>query len=157
PAFAEGDPPPFGARIPLRRGVVHARVDAPGLGAVDVLVAHFKSNRPVPLRDARGELVPPATERAFAEGHLRSLVWRAAEALFVRGLVDELLAADPAGHVAVAGDLNDRPGSHVVRIVCGGGDRALLPCADAVPEAARFSILRRGAREQIDHALVTAG
>ncbi|HEY6459107.1 MAG TPA: endonuclease/exonuclease/phosphatase family protein, partial [Polyangiaceae bacterium] len=44
PVFRVGDPPPFGARIPLRRGVVHARVDAPGLGLLDVLVAHFKSS-----------------------------------------------------------------------------------------------------------------
>ena len=52
----------------------------------------------------------PVTSRAFAEGRLRSLVWRAAEALFVRGLVDDLLAADREGHIVVAGDLNDHPG-----------------------------------------------
>jgi endonuclease/exonuclease/phosphatase family metal-dependent hydrolase len=155
PAFAEGDPPPFGARIPLRRGIVRVRIDARGVGPVDLLVGHFKSNRPVPFKDARGELIAPTTARSYAEGHMRSLVWRAAEALFVRGLVDDLLAADPARHVVVAGDINDHPASHVVRIVCGGGPDALLPCADAVPEPARFSILRRGERQQIDHVFAT--
>lgn len=157
PAFVAGDPPPFGARIPLRRGVPYARVDAGALGPVDVLVAHFKSNRGMPLRDAQGGEIPPVTPRDFAEAHLRSLVWRSAEALFVRGRVDDRLAVDAARHVIVAGDLNDQPGSHVVRVVTGGGPSALLPCADAVPAARRFSIFLRGAPQQIDHLLVTPG
>jgi endonuclease/exonuclease/phosphatase family metal-dependent hydrolase len=173
PAFVAGDPPPFGTRIPLRRGIVRARVDAGPLGAVDVLVAHFKSNRPLALREAAGDMreMPLVTARDYAEAHLRSLVWRSAEALFVRGLVDGLLADDAPGadraarsadapsgdrrHVIVAGDLNDHPTSAVVRVVTGGGPLALRPCADVVPEAARFSILRYGEPQQIDHVLVT--
>jgi endonuclease/exonuclease/phosphatase family metal-dependent hydrolase len=155
PPFFAGDPPPFGGRLPLRRGIPYARVDAGPLGPLDVLVGHFKSNRALPLRGPGGEEIPPITSREHAEAHLRSLVWRAAEALFVRGLVDDLLAADPARNVVVAGDLNDHPQSHVVRIVSGGGPLALLPCADAIPLAARFSILRHGRPQQIDHILVT--
>jgi predicted extracellular nuclease len=154
PVFVAGDPPPFGARIPLRRGIVRARIDAGSLGTVDVLVAHFKSNRPLPLRDGRGE-IPPVTARDHAEAHLRSNVWRSAEALFVRGIVDDLLAANPDRHVAVAGDLNDRPTSSVVRVVSGGGPFELRTCADAVPEKTRFSILHHGHPQQIDHILVT--
>jgi endonuclease/exonuclease/phosphatase family metal-dependent hydrolase len=157
PGFVAGDPSPFGARIPLRRGIVHARVNGGALGAIDVLVAHFKSNRPVPLRDEAGEAMIPTTSRAFAEGHLRSMVWRAAEALFVRGLVDELHATDADRNVVVAGDLNDHAASLVVRIVTGGGPNALAACAELVPEARRFSILRHGAKQQIDHVLVTQG
>ncbi len=154
PVFVTGDPAPFGARIPLRRGIVGARIDAGALGAVDVFAAHLKSNRPLPVRDAHGE-VPPVTPRELGEAHLRTLVWRAAEALFVRGLVDELLTADPARHVLVAGDLNDRPDSTVLRVLSGSGPLALLGCADAVPEAVRFSIIHRGERTQIDHILAT--
>ncbi len=159
PSFFLGDPPPFGARIPLRRGVVHVRVEGGPVGAVDVLCVHFKSNRALPLRDARGEPIAPQTAREHAEGTLRSLVWRAAEALFVRGVVDSLIGPDDAPrddrHVVVAGDLNDHPSSVVVRVVSGGGPRALAPCAEAVPEAERYSILRNGARQQIDHVLAT--
>jgi endonuclease/exonuclease/phosphatase family metal-dependent hydrolase len=155
PAFFEGDPPPFGARVPLRRGIPYARVSGGDLGPVDLLVAHFKSNRALPLRDARGREIPPVTSRQFAEAHLRSLVWRSAEALFVRGLVDDLLAVDRTRLLAVAGDLNDHPGSHVVRIVSGGGDLGLTSCADVIAPAARFSALRRGAPQQIDHILAT--
>lgn len=155
PVFFEGDPAPFGSRIPLRRGVVHARLDAGAIGTLDVLVAHFKSNRAVPLKDARGEAIPPVTSAGFAEGNLRSLVWRAAEALFVRRLVDDLLLRDASANIAVTGDLNDHPGSIVLRTVMGGGVNALAPCAEVVPAERRFSILRHGAPQQIDHILVT--
>lgn len=152
PIFVAGDPQPFGARIPLRRGIVATRIDAGPLGPIDLLVAHFKSGRALPLRDLTGE-VPPVTPRDFAEAHLRTLVWRGAEALFVRGLVDDLVAESSSGHVLVAGDLNDHPGSTVLRVVSGGGPLALRDCAEIVPEGERFSIIHRGVREQIDHVL----
>jgi endonuclease/exonuclease/phosphatase family metal-dependent hydrolase len=154
PIFVAGDPSPFGARIPLRRGILGVRVDGGALGPVEIIVAHFKSGRALPLRDSSGE-VPPVTPRDYAEAQLRTLVWRGAEALFVRGLVDDILSDAPDRHVVVAGDLNDRPGSTVLRVVSGGGPLALVPCADAVPEAARYSILHNGERQQIDHILAT--
>ena len=157
PAFVVGDPPPFGTRIPLRRAVVRARVEAGALGKVDVIVVHFKSNRPMALQDEAGTPLPPTTSRAYAEGHLRSLICRTAEALFVRGMVDDLVLDDPARHVVVAGDLNDHAASLVVRTVSGGGPMALVRCADTVPQASRFSILRYGAPQQIDHVLASPG
>jgi endonuclease/exonuclease/phosphatase family metal-dependent hydrolase len=153
PVYRAGDPPPFGRRIPLRRGVVHARVEASGLGPVDVLVAHFKSARPVPLRDASGREVLPASPREVAEGTLRSLVWRAAEALHVRGVVDALLASRPGSLVVAMGDFNDVPGSVVVRTVQGDGDGALLDCTARIPPEHRFSTIHAGALVQIDHLL----
>jgi endonuclease/exonuclease/phosphatase family metal-dependent hydrolase len=155
PVYRTGDPPPFGRRIPLRRGVVHARVEAQGVGPVDVLVAHFKSPLPVRLRDASGSEVEPRSSRESAEGTLRSFVWRAAEALHVRGIVDDLLAALPGAFVAVVGDLNDVPGSGVVRALQGEGDGALLECAARMPPERRFSAIHAGARIQIDHVLAS--
>ena len=155
PRFHANDPPPFGTRIPLRRGIVQARVDGGAIGPIDIFVAHFKSNRAVPFRDEAGEIVPPITSRAFAEGHLRSMIWRSAEALFVRECVDALQAIDPDRHVVVTGDLNDHATSIVLRTVCGGGPSALQPCSDLVPEGQRFSILRYGAKQQIDHLLAS--
>ena len=157
PVFWAGDPQPFGTRISLRRGIVHARVEVPGLGAVDVFVAHFKSPLPLALRDASGAEVEPSSPREHAEGVLRSLVWRAAESLYVRGLVDEVLAREPAAHVAVVGDLNDVPGSPTVQTLCSDGAGELFDCAAAVVPDARFSALHRGRPAQIDHALATAG
>jgi endonuclease/exonuclease/phosphatase family metal-dependent hydrolase len=157
PVFRAGDPEPFGDRIPLRRGVVHARVESPGIGPVDVMVVHFKSALPRPLRDADGVDVPAETPKARAEGRVRSLVSRAAEALYVRGLVDDVLAADPSAEVAVVGDLNDSPDSPVIRAMRGEGPGELFDCAAGIDAAARFSSIHAGVPGQIDHVLVTAG
>lgn len=158
PVFRDGDPPPFGPRIPLRRGVVHVRVQAEGLGTVDVLVAHFKSARPVPARDAAGLERRPTTQRERAEGDLRSQVWRASEALFVRGCVDDVLATEPGAPIAVVGDFNDVVDSWAVGALRGdhGSAGALLDASAVIPREARFSTLHGGRRIQIDHVLVTA-
>ena len=156
PVFQAGDPPPFGDRVPMRRGIVHASVDAGALGRIDVLVAHLKSRRRLFLRAAPGTALPAPlapTARELAEAELRSLVWRCSEALFVRGLVDDLVVKDPGAQVAVVGDLNDSPGSLVLRIVTGVPE--LGSGADLVPEERRFSILHRGRRDLFDHVLLT--
>jgi endonuclease/exonuclease/phosphatase family metal-dependent hydrolase len=158
PVFQEGDPPPFGGRIPMRRGVVNPTIDGGALGLIDVFVVHFKSNRRVPMRDANGTLGPRSENvpsRVLAEGELRSLVWRASEALFVRGLVDEVLAQSAEAKVAVLGDLNDRPGSLVVRTVMGWGPGGLRSAAEAIEEPRRFSIIHRGKPDLFDYVLLT--
>jgi endonuclease/exonuclease/phosphatase family metal-dependent hydrolase len=156
PVFCTGDPEPFGTRIPLRRGIVHALVEVPDLGEVHVFVAHFKSPLPLALRDASGAEIEPSGPREHAEGALRSLVWRAAESLYVRALVDEVLASEPAAHVAVLGDLNDDPASPTVRALRSEGAGELLDCAAVMDPDTRFSVLHRGRPTQIDHVLATA-
>jgi endonuclease/exonuclease/phosphatase family metal-dependent hydrolase len=156
PVFRQGDPAPFGTRIPLRRGIVQARVEAPGLGPVDILVAHFKSSRPVPARDAAGRELPATTAHMRAEGALRSQVWRAAEALYVRDCVDEALSrAGPEARLAVVGDLNDLPDSSVLRAVRSEGEGELHDCSALVEPSARFSSLHEGRACQIDHVLAS--
>jgi endonuclease/exonuclease/phosphatase family metal-dependent hydrolase len=155
PRFRQDDPPPFGARIPLRRGVVHACVEASGLGPVHVLVGHFKSSRPVPARDAAGNALPPLAPRDRSEGYLRSLVWRASEALYVRGVVDDVLAREPGAHVAAVGDFNDVATSPVLRALRGDGPGALLDCTSGVDPSVRFSHYHDARPVQIDHVLAT--
>jgi endonuclease/exonuclease/phosphatase family metal-dependent hydrolase len=157
PVFRRGDPEPFGTRIPLRRGIVQATIDGGDLGPVHVLVAHFKSRLAVPLREAGGSELTEATSLSRAEGLVRSLVWRAAEALQMRRLVDAIVAADPGAHVAVAGDLNDTADSPVSSAVRSAGPGALFDCTLGIPEGERFSVLHEGRGAQIDHVLVTAG
>ena len=152
PRFGVNDRSPFGPRIPLRRGIVQARVQAPDLGDVDVIVVHFKSGRPVPLLDGAEMPILPVTEKEYAEGMLRAMASRASEALFVRGIVDGLLANDAAAKVAVVGDMNDVPGSLAVRIVCG---RSLVPCDLGIPQDLRWSILHNGNKQQLDHVLAS--
>jgi len=159
PKFVEGDPDPFPGRIPLRRGVVHVRVDAGGsLGEVDVLTAHFKSNLPAPMKSKSGEELPDTSLMAHGESAMRSLVQRVAEALYVRGLVDDVLTASPDHAVCVLGDLNDTMDSLPVRLLCGLDAKSrfvLRPVAPDVPEDRRFSCYHGGGASLIDHLLLS--
>jgi endonuclease/exonuclease/phosphatase family metal-dependent hydrolase len=155
PVFVAGDPSPFGERLPLRRGVVSALIDAAELGRVRVLVAHLKSGRGVPLRTAEGESVEQGTQAELAEADMRSVVWRAAEALFLRRAVDEAFARGDADHVVVLGDMNDVSGSLPLRLLCGCGDAGLSTVVDSIRGPRCFSTLHRGQAEAIDHILVS--
>jgi predicted extracellular nuclease len=128
------------------------------------MVVHFKSPRPVAERDASGrerEGLGQASPRAKAEGTLRSLVWRAAEALHVRGIVDEVLRSsageDGPARVAVIGDMNDVPDSPVLRTLRAWGDGALFDCTSTIEQAARFSMIHDGRHTQLDHILASTG
>lgn len=158
PHFVEGDAQPFVDRIPLRRGIVHARIESPDLGEVDVMTAHFKSNLPVRKRTLDGREVEDTTPHARAESALRSLIQRCAEAIFVRGLVDEVLGKSPDHAICVLGDLNDGADSLPVRIVRGVGEpskETLLPCAETLAPERRYSVFNGNEKVLIDHILVS--
>lgn len=158
PKLRASDPDPYGGRIPLRRGVVHVRVDGGELGEIDVLTAHFKSNLPTALKDDSGNDLADASARGRGEGALRSFVQRAAEALFVRGLVDDVLRASPDHQICVLGDLNDTPDSMPVRILRGAFEplsQVLVPCAELLPPEKRFSCFHGGHPILIDHVLLS--
>lgn len=166
PTFAIGDPAPFGARIPLRRGLVHAGVEVPGFGLVHVLVAHLKSPRPLGVKDANGTEVPGASAlergKERAEAVIRTVVWRLAEALFARAEIDAILGGDPAAHVALVGDLNDVPQSATLCVLRGERGRpseagALFDCTEGVEPHCRFSIVHEARPSQVDHILATEG
>jgi len=158
PRFVEGDPDPFPNRIPLRRGIVHVRVEAAGLGEVDVLTAHFKSNLPAALKTADGKEVASKTPHAVGESAVRSLVQRAAEALYVRGLVDGIFEHSPDHAICVMGDLNDTLESMPVRLVRGidtTSKHYLRAAAETLPEEGRFSCFHGGEGTLIDHVLLS--
>jgi hypothetical protein len=135
------------------------RVDAGGaLGEVDVMTAHFQSNLPAPSRSKTGEEIADTTLRAHGESAMRSLVQRVAEALYVRGLVDDVLHALPDHAICVMGDLNDTVDSLPVRLLCGldATSRLLLrPIAFDIPEERRFSCFHGGGASLIDHMLLS--
>lgn len=158
PRFFENDAEPFVDRIPLRRGIVHIRVDTKDLGEVDVMTTHFKSNLPVPQRSADGRFIEDKTPKARAESALRSLIQRAAEAIYIRGLVDDVLQASPDHAVCVLGDLNDHHDSLPVRIVRGLGEPRkdmLASCAELLSIDKRYSCFHGEEKTLIDHILVS--
>lgn len=158
PHFVEGDPAPFADRIPLRRGIVHVRVEVPEIGEVDVLTAHLKSNLPARLRAVDGREIEDTSTRGRAESAIRSLVQRAAEALYIRGLVDDIMKASPDHAVCVLGDFNDLVDSVPVRILRGFGEEghdSLRPVADLVPASQRYSCFHGNEKSLIDHVLAS--
>jgi endonuclease/exonuclease/phosphatase family metal-dependent hydrolase len=158
PRFVEGDPDPFPRRIPLRRGVVHVRIDAGNLGEVDVMTAHFKSGLPARLKTTEGKELPDTTLHAEGSSYVRSLVQRAAEALFVRHLVDGIIARSPDHAICLMGDLNDTLDSLPVRLVRGvdvSSKYHLRSAAEPLDAERRFSCFHGGAPILIDHILLS--
>ncbi len=152
PVFVVGDAAPFPGRIPLRRPMPHARFAVGGLGAVDVLVAHWKSQHGTPLRRLDGSDIPPANTAEWVQADVRALMARAAEALFVRDLIERTQKDNP--RVALVGDLNDTFESVPVRLVR-AVDAGLYGVAGVVPAPLRFSATHAGQRTQIDHILIS--
>ncbi|HVH47979.1 MAG TPA: endonuclease/exonuclease/phosphatase family protein [Labilithrix sp.] len=158
PRFVLGDQEPFPGRIPLRRGVVHVRVEAGALGEVDVMTTHFKSNLPAELKTPDGDPIPDATPHSVGESAVRSLVLRAAEALYVRSLVDGIFANSPDHAICVMGDLNDTLDSLPVRLVRGIDTKSkhhLRAAVELLPEEARYSCFHGGEETLIDHVLLS--
>lgn len=158
PRFAGGDSDPFPGRIPLRRGIVHVRVEAAGIGELDVLTAHFKSNLPTPMKTVEGADVADTTPHAVGESAVRSLVQRAAEALFVRSIVDGIFAHSPDHAICVMGDLNDVVDSLPVNLVRGIDTRSkhwLRAGSDMVAPERRYTCFHGGSETLIDHVLLS--
>lgn len=154
PTFADGDPEPFPNRLTVRRAIAEVRVLTPRGATVCIYVVHWKSKRLEAKRDANGLPIPAATARDLGESEMRSLLVRSAEALFVRGLVDE--AFDRGDLACVLGDFNDTIDSLPVRLLVGrnvdvGSQTMLVSVLAKVAQPRRFSILNRGERQLIDH------
>jgi endonuclease/exonuclease/phosphatase family metal-dependent hydrolase len=152
PVFLEGDAAPFRGRIPLRRGIVEIEIGS-SLGNISVFCTHMKSNLPRKLRRRDG------TDEALADGasrgaaHVRSAVLRAAEALYLRGLVD----GSKSMHQVVLGDFNDDARSLVIKVLTGDRESTsgLFSAINHVPEHRRWTTLYGGRPQCIDHILTT--
>lgn len=78
---------------------------------------------------------------------------RVAEAQLVAGIVNEILAANPAAAIMVVGDLNDFVDSPPLRALT--GTTPLRNLAPVAPEGARYSYISNGLSQILDHILVT--
>jgi endonuclease/exonuclease/phosphatase family metal-dependent hydrolase len=173
PVFAEGDPRPCASRLESRRGVLEVTVALPDGSSLAILAVHLKSPRPLAKLDATGAPVDEEGHYAAAEGAVRTMVVRLAEALHLRSRVEARLFRDAKSQIAVLGDFNDGPDSLVLRAVAGDLAEAprgrnsdldaataleagaLYSCGRAIPPGARHTIMHRGAAQQIDHILVS--
>jgi endonuclease/exonuclease/phosphatase family metal-dependent hydrolase len=151
PRFRVEDPEPFA--IPNRRSILRTRLDTP-LGPVSVFTAHFKSQLPTPMKTADGAELPMTSATDWGESIVRSMVQRTAEALALKGLVQQDQAAGRG--VLVCGDFNDVPTSVPIAVLLAGDDeRRLVDLAAAVPAERNFTALHRGRPSRIDYVLAS--
>jgi predicted extracellular nuclease len=78
---------------------------------------------------------------------------RTAEAVVVKGFVDDLLAADPFANVIVLGDLNDFEFSAPLTALEGGGDLHTL--IESLPQGERYSYVFDGNAQTLDQIVVS--
>ena len=150
--------------IAIERPILHVLVDQVGGGPLHIINVHLKSKNP---SDIPGQKIDAYTWRsadAWAEGTFISSMKRMSQALEVRRLVDQILDADPAARILVAGDFNAEPDEVPVLAIRGAVEdtgngalaaRTLVPIEHTVPEPARYTIFHQGRALMFDHMLVT--
>lgn len=144
------------------RPVLYAAVDVDGR-RLHVLDLHLRAPLAAPVPGGkRGGVWVSAS--AWAEGFWLAGVMRAAQALEARLLVDELLDAEPDAAIAVAGDFNCDEREVPYRVLRAAvddtgnpalADRALAAVEEAIPAAARYSVLHAGHPRLVDHLLLS--
>ena len=150
--------------LSFERPLLLTRIALPDASHLVVINLHLRA----PLAsNIPGEKTGPfswASMRGWAEGFYLSALKRNAQALELRLLIGELLAADPLALVAAAGDYNADDHETPLRLVVGAhedtGNSALAPQSmvvldRALPQDRRWSTLHGGRRQMPDHILVS--
>jgi predicted extracellular nuclease len=152
----------------MGRGLLVVRIEPAPTVAVHVIVCHLKSKL-VTYPDGR---FSPHDEGERARYAAYALYRRAAEAVTVRGMADQLVDGHGQDRaVVMLGDLNDEPQAASTQILLGppgselgsaGADRPdkgdafrLWDLATLIPADQRYSRVYRGRKELIDHILVS--
>ena len=141
--------------------LLYARIAAPDGAPLHIINLHLRAPRAVPLQEdgATGG----GSSRSFVEGQFLAAQKREGQALEARLFVERLFDADPAARIVVCGDLNSREHDAPMRILRGARDedtaetmpRILVPLAERVDEARRFSVVHGGRKILLDHILAS--
>jgi endonuclease/exonuclease/phosphatase family metal-dependent hydrolase len=155
PVFFEGDKDTIGARVWSRRDFVRVKTNYDGK-PLHLIGLHIKSGFSMGLKRKDNTDYPMETQMEKADGLIRSEFFRFTQARKVRQVVDELFTADPNAAIIVTGDFNSDEKFVPFRIIRGEAKTApdaLFSAAHKVPEAERFTGLRKGKGLLIDHIL----
>ncbi len=145
------------------RPFLYARIDAGGL-PVHILNLHLRSPLAAFVPGQKLSAFGWRTAAGWAEGYFLATLKRSGQALEARLLVDELLDADPAAAVAIAGDCNAElraPSMQLMqaRLEDTGNPalagRVLWPLEEALPPERRYTVNHGGDRVMLDHLLVS--
>lgn len=159
--------------MPPSEGATDIRFDRPFLmtevelsdGTVATIInVHLKAPLASSIAGQKLEPFVWKTVGGWAEGYYLSAVRRAAQALEIRFLLDELFDADKHRLIAVAGDFNAEDHEVALRIVMGAAEdtgnaqlsaRSLVLLDRALPEDRRWSVLNHGRPQMLDHILAS--
>ncbi len=158
---AEGRSAQAPVEVAWDRPLLYARVAAPDGAPLHIINLHLRAPRAVPLQ-ADGA-TGGGSSRSFVEGQFLAAQKREGQALEARLFVERLFDADPAARIVVCGDLNSREHDAPMRILRGARDedtpdtmpRILIPLAERVEEARRFSVVHGGRKVLLDHILAS--
>jgi endonuclease/exonuclease/phosphatase family metal-dependent hydrolase len=159
---AEGRSTQAPVEVAWDRPLLYACIAAPDGAPLHVINLHLRAPRAVPLQ-AEGAATGGASSRVFVEGQFLAAQKREGQALEARLLVERLFDADGAARIVVCGDLNSREHDAPMRILRGARDedtpeatpRILIPLAEQVEEARRFSVVHGGRKILLDHILAS--
>jgi endonuclease/exonuclease/phosphatase family metal-dependent hydrolase len=150
--------------IKFDRPILVTDIGLPNGDLLAVINVHLRAPLAVSLA---GQKLKPFVWKSvggWAEGYLLSAVRRAAQALEVRLLLEELLNADKHRLIAVAGDFNSEDQDVALRIILGAEEdtgnpelaaRSLLLLERSLPRDRRWSVLHHGRPEMLDHIAVS--
>jgi endonuclease/exonuclease/phosphatase family metal-dependent hydrolase len=157
---AEGRSTQGPVEVAWDRPLLYACIAVPDGAPLHVINLHLRAPRAVPLQEDGGT---GGSSRSFVEGQFLAAQKREGQALEARLFVERLFDADPAARIVVCGDLNSREHDAPMRILRGARDedtprtmpRILVPLAERVNEARRFSVVHGGRELLLDHILAS--
>jgi len=77
------------------RDLLHARIEAPGGGFINVFIVHLKS-------------------KSSRDGDPQSVMWRGSEARRIRQIIGDMIVKNPDERIVLMGDFNSKPGEPAI-------------------------------------------
>jgi endonuclease/exonuclease/phosphatase family metal-dependent hydrolase len=158
--------PPALDSQPVRfdRPILLTDIELPGGGTLSLVNLHLRAPLAVNIAGQKLEPFVWRTVSGWAEGYFLSAVRRAAQALELRFLAEQLLDADKHRLIALAGDFNAEDHEVPLRIVLGAEEdtgnaelsaRSLVLVDRALPLDRRWSVLHHGRPQMLDHIVAS--
>jgi len=154
------------AALHLERPLLVTDVALPGGARLSVINVHLRAPLASPVAGQKRGPFAWRSVGGWAEGFYISTLKREAQALELRLVTEQLLAADAGALVAIAGDFNAEDWSTTLRLVVAGEEdlgasdlaaHSLIMLDRALPIDRRWSVLHHGRPQMLDHILASQG